>query len=365
MGKEKNRAPNSAVDDESQGNDLAPCPSPEWPLWERIQKDHPFPISVMLCVTERCPLNCEHCYIASKKAGRELSLEEIVSLLDELVAIGVLKLTITGGEPGVRKDLLQIIREAGQRHFWLSMKTSGCKLSPESVRKMWQGGLSDLNISLYHVDPKRHDSFVGLQGAWARAVEALKTFQSLGGKSRVSIVAMKWNYASLSELTDFCKKNDFFYTVDPRVVTGNDGDRNNLRHRLSLEAMAEVMPFVRNAAVVRPIPTPEYPVCMAGKNGAYITPSGEVWACPNLPISFGNIRKQKFEEIWRNSEERNRITSLVWGSSSTCGDCPDIHFCQRCPGESHLEHGDLDKHSELDCLVARARALYVAGISKE
>jgi radical SAM protein with 4Fe4S-binding SPASM domain len=75
-----------------------------------------------------------------------------------------------------------------------------------------------------------------------------------------------------------------------------------------------------------------------------------------LTFSMGNVRETSLKEIWSTSVFRQEVLALKWGDSKKCMTCEFIRFCERCPGEAYLEHGDLARPSAGDCVVARACA---------
>ena len=115
---------------------LIPCEMGQDAFWERLQRSSDVPLCAMLCVTERCPMACAHCYQNERSRtarAAELSLAEIEDLLDQLAAFGVFRLSITGGEPTLRRDLLEIVEAAWKRKFLISLKTSGAFLEGEQI----------------------------------------------------------------------------------------------------------------------------------------------------------------------------------------------------------------------------------------
>jgi radical SAM protein with 4Fe4S-binding SPASM domain len=340
----------------TESDRLVGCPVDEMSLWDRIQAGHEFPLEVMLCLTERCPLECGHCYIPPDPSADELAFVEIEQLLDELKELGTIKLILTGGEPALRPDLAKILKAATTRRFATALKTSCFPLADKDVDGLWEAGLTELNASLYHNRPDDHDRFVGRAGAWNKVVQTLDRFAGLGGVSRVSIVAMEWNASAIPELIDLCETRGWPYAVDPRVIHREDGADGPLALRVDEDALQQVLADMRLEAAPIPPREASSPVCLAGRNSAYVTPCGEVWPCPNLPLSFGNLRQATFAEIWRGSAERARILGIRWSDSEACSDCEAMGFCERCPGEAFLEHGDPTQPSAVDCLLARARA---------
>jgi radical SAM protein with 4Fe4S-binding SPASM domain len=325
-------------------------------LWERLERENGFPMRVMLSLTERCPLKCGHCYLADHGATDELSFGEIERLFDELTELGVFHLSLTGGEPGMRPDLPAIVEAAWKRRFLVSLKTSASLFERSDVERLREVGLSALHVSLYHDVAAEHDRFVGMQGAWQRAVNALEGFRRLKGISILASVLMDWNESAVVPLVRMARLNDWTITVDPKVHRVNDGDDRSVRLRSvgpRLEAAMRGVPDSRRRA---PAPEPDQSICNAGTSSVYITSSGDVWLCPVIPVSIGNIRERQLGEIWEGSSFRKEIAALVWSDTETCMTCENNGFCERCPGEAYLEHGEFARPATVDCRIAEAYA---------
>jgi len=85
-----------------------------------------------------------------------------------------------------------------------------------------------------------------------------------------------------------------------------------------------------------------------GHSACYISPYGDVYPCVQFPLPSGNVRKQKFLEIWRNSAELNEVRSIRARDLPTCSHCSHVGTCTRCPGLAYME-GSMLGPSSADC----------------
>ena len=326
------------------------------PLWEKLGNGGGFPLRVMLSLTSRCPLSCGHCYLSNRDGANELTLFELETLFDELFALGVFQLSLTGGEPALRPDLGAIVSAAWDRKFVISLKTSAALLERADVERLRERGLAVLHVSLHHVVPEEHDRFVGRQGAWRRAVDALEVFKGLGGICCANMVIMDWNAGSVARMVPFCAQRGWSFDADPKLVHAVDGADRAAALCASEPALVEAMRAVPGALRRSPPREPGDPICRAGEGSVYINPDGEVWLCPTLPLSLGNVRERPIGRIWAESKVRQRVLANTWGDSAKCMRCERNTFCDRCPGEAFLEHGDMTLPASADCRVAAAHA---------
>ena len=86
-----------------------------------------------------------------------------------------------------------------------------------------------------------------------------------------------------------------------------------------------------------------------------ITPEGDVTPCNSFPTQFGNLKEKSFLEIWNDSNSLRVWQHTVIGDYEECGTHERCGFCNRCPGQSFIEHGTPLKASTANCNSANAR----------
>lgn len=129
------------------------------------------PYLLALNLTKRCNLKCDHCYLdaTTKAAGGddELSTEECFKLIDQIAEVnkGCL-IVITGGEPLVRPDILDIARHAVKQGFMVVFGTNGMLINDQMAKSLVEIGVMGMGISIDSLDPQKHNQFRGVPGAW-------------------------------------------------------------------------------------------------------------------------------------------------------------------------------------------------------
>jgi radical SAM protein with 4Fe4S-binding SPASM domain len=328
-------------------------------LWEKIQAEHPYPLTVMLEVTNRCNLSCKHCEVVED--GKEaMSLREIEGLLSDLSSAGVLSLPLTGGEPTLRADLEKIVEAAKRQRFMVEIKTNGTSLSYSRIDDLVAAGLDRVDVSLYHANPKAHDRFVGITGAWLSTITALRRFRDKGIMTRVGIIAMNWNTEAVPDLLDLCEKEEFEYVVDCQIAPRQDGSNDPCYLAASGDQVTRMMVDDRlldpKALQSRLQRDPESPICNAGRGLAYIRQNGDLLLCPRIHQSIGNVREVSFSELWKDESKRAWFTDVRWKHNEECLKCEWAWACSRCPALSLYEHGQVTGPSSICCVAARAVA---------
>jgi MoaA/NifB/PqqE/SkfB family radical SAM enzyme len=163
------------------------------------------PFSCLLQITNRCNMECSFCdfwpNVAPKKD--ELTAAEFARIADELAGLGTFLISIEGGEPFVRPDLVDIVRALSKKHI-TALFTNGWYVTPEKAKALWDAGLTHADVSIDYPDAARHDAKRRLAGATERAWAAVEMFRDTaprGGKQvHVMTVLMEDNWLDLEPL---------------------------------------------------------------------------------------------------------------------------------------------------------------------
>lgn len=314
------------------------------------------PISVHLDVTYRCNERCIHCYLDHDDHG-EMTSAEIKHVLDQLYEAGVFFLVLSGGEVFMRRDLLEIVEYARRLQFNVKIKTNAVMIGEAEATKLRELGVEQVQISLYSHRPEVHDAITKLPGSFRRTVKAIHFLKSKRVKVTLANVLMTANMFDSAGMIALARELDVPYTLDPTITPKIDGDMSILALRAPGTQLKEVFRTPELVGNVEefcaPPPPPaedfkeDYP-CSAGHTACYISPYGDVFPCVQFPIPSGNVRRQKFIDIWQNSPELNEVRSIRAGDLPTCSACSHVGTCTRCPGLAYME-GNMRGPSTADC----------------
>jgi len=116
-----------------------------------------------LSVTSRCNLNCLYCSPAKGSPAYEMTPDEIYRLVEIFADLGIKKVRITGGEPTVRKDLLEIVEKLNSldKIEEIAMTTNGLNLTYELAKNLKKAGLSRVNIGLDSLNENNYKNLTG------------------------------------------------------------------------------------------------------------------------------------------------------------------------------------------------------------
>ncbi len=340
------------------------------------------PLSVHFDLTYRCNERCVHCHLDHEDHG-ELSTAECVGVLEQLAKAGTLFLTFSGGEIFLRRDLEELLATARRLHFDVSLKTNALLVTPERAEMLRRHGVRRVQISVYSSDAAIHDAITKVPGSLARSVAAIPLLRQRGIQVKLACPLMKQNLMAYRGVLALAESLGVPYVLDMTITPMMDGNDAPLDHRVSVDALLPVLqdstlqscgtkvapedglaPAFFGSAVSSGTENSAYEdlPCSAGHNSCYVSPYGEVYACVQLPMPAGNIRKQSFRQIWDGASVLERIRSVRESELPLCSKCEIRPYCERCPGLAWMEGGDLLGAYERACALAEQKAR-LAGVA--
>jgi radical SAM protein with 4Fe4S-binding SPASM domain len=319
-------------------------------------------LSAHLDITWRCNERCVHCYLDHDGDG-EMSTDEIKRVLEQLAESGTFFLSISGGEPLLRRDCFEILEYARKLGFNVKLKTNAVMIGEKQAARLKELGIEQIQISIYSHRPEIHDAITKLPGSLKRSIDAIKRMKAHGLKVSISNVLMQQNFTDGKAVRELAKELGAEFTIDPTITPKLNGDRSIVDLGISGAALREVFHTEEFVGNVGEFCAPSGPAdedvldghsCSAGHTLAYISPFGDVYPCVQFPMPCGNVRTQSFKDIWYGSPELTELRSVTVRDLPTCSHCSHVSSCSRCPGLAYME-GNMRGPSSADCAKSEAR----------
>jgi len=325
---------------------------PNHPVWE---------------MTTACNLNCQHCHTSggSPSLG-ELDTEEARKMLREIASIDIFRMIVfTGGEPLVRPDIYELCEYSASLNLPVVIATNGTLVTPESARRLRDCGVLCLAFSLDGADAEVHNRIRGDKRAFQRAIQGIENWKALGMPVQVNITAMKENLQDISTILQLADDYDASIALLYQLIPVGRGQAIK-EHSLSVEENRKLIETLYQAQeelgfIAEPVGAPQcwpfllergknsplkrflgrslFKGCTAGRGLCYIKPEGDVWPCPFLPLTAGNVREKTLDRIWDEGE----VFALLRDRGNLKGECSRCRYresCGGCRGRAYAQSGD-------------------------
>jgi radical SAM protein with 4Fe4S-binding SPASM domain len=309
-------------------------------------------------LTKACNLSCIHC---SVKAGRrekdELKTEEITNLIDQISRMGARYVVFTGGEPLLQKDLPFLVETAVSEGLKVSIDTNGTLLTMKKAKALKKAGVSTIQVSLDGVK-ETHESIRG-QGTFEKTLKGINNSLNEEIYTTLNFTVSRLNQDDLSEVIKLSKNLGVNALTMERFAPMGRGEeiedilQDPQEFKKSLEVLLAAEGIKTNSTdplavflkdqIIASYSKEELKEricggCTAGIAALTISYDGEVYPCPKLEISCGNIRASSIENIWENSEVIKAIRFRRFKGG--CGGCEWKNLCGGCRAIALAVNGD-------------------------
>ena len=278
------------------------------------------PLGLLAELTHRCPLGCPYCSnpLALEKREDELDTATWMRVFKEAAALGVLHVHLSGGEPGARRDLVEIAASARDAGLYTNLITSGVGITTRTMRDLWEAGIDHVQVSIQDSDAVSADRIAGYRSAFQRkhalAVEAVR----LGLPLTVNLVVHRANIERIGAMVDlalalkasrieiahvqyygWALKNRAALMPTREQVERAATEVEELRHKHHGKIVIDAVVPDYHARLPKP--------CVGGwgRRSLNVTPSGRVLPChaaESIPgLEFWNVRDRSLADIWASS----------------------------------------------------------------
>ena len=346
------------------------------------------PRNLDIDITARCNLRCRYCYFFNNPAVdyRDLPTEEWLKFFDELGALGVMDVTLAGGEPFIREDLTTLLEGLVRNRMRFTLLSNGALINDEMAAFIYRTGRCEcVQISVDGSCAAVHDTCRG-QGAFNGAVHGIRTLQRQRVNVAVRVTIHRHNIDDLENIAHFlleelglpgfgtnsagylgtCRLNadDVMLTIAerqlvmatllrltekyPNRISASAGPLSEGRAwRRMEEARVQGKPAFHNGGRLT--------ACGCPSSKISVRADGAIVPCNMLAhIELGRINHDSLAEVWQNSpalnQLRNRHTIPLAGFEF-CAGCSHIPYCTgSCPGLAYTITGQVDQPSPDACL---------------
>lgn len=316
------------------------------------------PFSAMVEISDHCNEACVHCYQVQGQKG-ELGTEQWERIFRELAELGVLFLTISGGEATLRKDFLHLVAYARSLRFAVRIFSNGLRLSSDMAAELGRLAVQEVQLSLYAPHAAGHDAVTRVTGSFERVVAATRDLRAAGVKVVLKTPLMHANAPDAAEYVELATALGAAYMLDPKLVPREDGDLAPTRLAASRAAIVAVRSDPRfGAAAARSDRTrPERGLsaspCGACRGNVHIEPNGELRPCALWNVPTGHALRDSLREAWHDNTAARAIRGLTWDTLPGCRVCDLRPYCQRCFAEAESYTGDALAPYAAACAGAR------------
>jgi heme b synthase len=340
--------------------------------------------------TRNCNLNCIHCRAAATSGpySGELDTRSALNLIDQIAEVARPIIILTGGEPLLREDIFEIAKYGNAMGMRMVMAPNGTLVTREVADKMRDAGIQRISISLDGSTAESHDAFRGVQGAYKGALQGIANAKAAGIEFQINSTITKTNLGQIPQILKLAESlgavaHHIFllvptgrgkYILDQAIDAQQYEETLNWfydqRDQTGLQLKATCAPHYyrilrqRAREEGKSVTFESHGLdavtrgCLAGTGFCFISHQGIVQPCGFLGLNCGDVTRQRFADIWHNSEHFIRLRDLGQ-LKDKCGYCEYRRVCGGCRARAYEATGDYLAQEPL-CLYTPAQKPLVA-----
>ncbi len=336
-----------------------------------------FPLRGRIELTYRCCLNCIHCYCKGlnsdkEERNKELTTFEVKRIFDEIQKEGCLFLTLTGGDPLVRDDFLEIYSYAKEKGFLITLFTTGQTFTDKIINFLVKSPPVSIEITLNGITKETYESITQTRGSYLKVMKTIRLLKEKKLPLKLKTNCLKQNKHELGRIKAFSEellgrpsKRAFYFKYDPMIYPRLDGNLSPTKHRLSFKALQELRKrdvdiwLEYQNSMHRGLPDFKTDRkllyrCDAWMNSFFINPYGRLKFCQFSEKFNVDLRKQAFRKGFY--EMFPKISGEQFRTDSKCRDCYLRAVCYYCPARAYIETGNEEAPVPYYCELAEERA---------
>lgn len=251
--------------------------------------------------TKRCNAKCSFCQYWQLDSPGELA--DYTPVIKHFRPVVV---SISGGEPLMRKDCADLIRSIRPYTHYISLITNGALLNEDSAKKLVDAGVNHISVSLDYLDEK-HDGARNVKGLYKHISETVPALAAKGYRLSLNTIIMESNLDQILPIARRAKEWGVSVSYSAFCILKKDDDEQMIRQQKLGElnrVVKDLIGLKRKLGNIRNSDyyikkVPEYfrngyvPGCNAGRRWLHVTPDGYVQPCSELPrICFYNEYKK-------------------------------------------------------------------------
>jgi len=306
-----------------------------------------------------------------------------LKVLEELAAAGCLFLSFTGGEPLLREDLPQLLEAAAGMDYALTLQTNAVLIDAGFARMLGDMPNLRVDVSIYGDNPATHDRFTGMEGSFAASLRAMELLRDNGVPLLLKVTVGDFNLREVEGIAALAGRLGVKAIFSSLIFPRNDRDAAPTRLRLDdagleyfirfeteymlanlrelmgvdVEGLAyeDLAGYLHKCAIdPNQVQSEKRRYCGGGCTVFAINPYGDVYPCVAFPLVVGNVMKDNFEGIWKNSPELMRLRGQEDDLPVDCRECDLLDKCAICRALSYLEDGEIVSFNRERCRQTRA-----------
>jgi radical SAM protein with 4Fe4S-binding SPASM domain len=328
--------------------------------------DKPLLRSIHMEITSICNERCLHCYIPHENKDHHMDFDLFNKIVDESIEMKVLNFTISGGEPMLHPNFLEMIKRCTRENISLNILSNLTQLSDDIVNTFKANPLISVQASLDSIDPNVHDDITKKKGSFSLTKNAIMRLVNDGVSLQISCPILKQNVHCYRDVIEWAKTMNLNVLSDYNLLGMYNSNTKNLQYRLDYNDVSYILNNLSAIEIKelekeveeKKLATINDAVCSVCRYSFCVSELGNVYPCVGWQSkSLGNLYKSTLHDLWFMSEKTKTLRNLKVKDFESCSNCGDRIYCSVCMARNANENESHDsmKVSKYHCNIAKLK----------
>lgn len=308
------------------------------------------PIISHLSVTNFCNMNCKYCSVRHiHKDKKDPTTKECKKMIKKLADWGAFQIGLTGGEPTIRKDIVELVKYTSKKHVACNITTNGWNISQKLVDNLINAGLTQIQLSLDSHIEEEHERY-RTKGSFKKVLNAAKMFKEKGIIVGFDTVVTNDNLDNMEEMINFLEKEGYDGLTLLKLKQGDldfetfkklvpDYERYGklidkvCKYKGNLDVTLDCASVCNLCMTLTEEEAKNLHSagCPAGHTLIHVDCNGDMYPCAGLSkekFKLGNILQEDPEKIWRENELLKNMRNIKNIINGKCKNCSKLDNCR-------------------------------------
>lgn len=313
--------------------------------------------SIYLYLADRCNLKCRHCWIVPihnsgiQVSDAEVDITYIKRAIINAKEIGLCHVKLTGGEPFLRRDILEIIEYLNEHNITVDIETNGTLLNKDIVQFLKVNRVNQVSVSLDSTEVLKHEAFRGVTGCYQDTVKGIELLRESDINTQVIMTLYKENVSEIEKLAELSMRAGVgSLKINPVMPTGRGKLFFEYNENIEIDELIKLDRWIEEDLLSKYSIDIYFDIPIALKslnsiknsklyecnilNILGVLSNGAISLCgigqTQTELTMGNIAKNDIRKVWANNPILRKLRQEVpFSLGGICGRCI---FKFRCRG---------------------------------
>lgn len=332
-----------------------------------------YPTTATIEVTNRCNARCSYCFLEDRISSDELSTSQLHTVIDKLNESTIAMVTLTGGEPFLRSDIIEIIEHCCNANFFnVTIYSNGTVLQNKHLATIvkYKELIRPFRMTVFSHDEKIHDSYMGVPGALKKILDTGKLLMQDGVEVGLAVPLMDFNYKDFDTTLEYFRDLGFSLGINLSKLINDKNDSPDMRYMISEEFFQSIFSRFSEERIrimydTKLIDNNSKALCQGLRSEVMIDIHGNMHPCAASRLfTIGSIFDERpVHEICRQSEQLQNLCAIT-KDDLQCRDCTYSDICSPCIGQSLLLSSSIYGPYTQSCNYAKVLHQFSKGMSR-